>query len=82
MGEEEMPTHNRVERGQKRAEKQESNTTKLLSLLTKMREDMKRREDQFKEELRWRDKILAADNKRREENLATALKQRDEELRE
>ena len=44
-GEEEMPTQNRAERGKKRAEEQESSTTKLFSLLIEMREDIKRREN-------------------------------------
>ena len=34
---------------------------------------MKRKDEQFREELRWRDKTLAAENKRREENLAAVL---------
>ena len=40
--EETVPTQNRAERGKRRAEKQEGNNSKLFSLLTKMREEMKR----------------------------------------
>ena len=40
--EEEMPTHNRVERGKKRVEEQESSAFELLFLLIEMREVMKR----------------------------------------
>ena len=43
---------------------------------------MKRRDEQFKEELRWRNEAMAAENKKIEENLATELQQRDEEWRE
>ena len=32
---------------------------------------MKRRDEQFREELRWRDEAMDAENKKREENLAT-----------
>ena len=42
------------------AKEQESSTSGLFSLLTEMREEMKRRDEQFKEELRWRDETLAA----------------------
>ena len=51
VGEEEMAAQNRAERGQKRGEEQESKASELLSLLTDMREYMKRRDEQFKEEL-------------------------------
>ena len=43
--EEEMPAHNRAKREKKRAEEQESSASELLSLLTEMREDMKRRDE-------------------------------------
>ena len=62
--EEEMSSHNKVERGKKRAEEQESNASELLSLLIEMREKMQRRDEQLREELRWRDKTLAIKNKR------------------
>ena len=60
-------------------EEQESSTSELFSLLTEMREEMKRRDKQFKEELTWRDETLAVENKRKEENLVEILQQRDEE---
>ena len=50
--EETMPTQNKVEKGKKRAEEKESSNSELLSLLTEMREEMKIRDDQLKEELR------------------------------
>ena len=68
-----MPTKNKAERGNIIAQEQESNTSGLFSLLTEMREDMKRKDEQFREELRWRDETLAAENKRREENLVAVL---------
>ena len=37
----------------------------MFSLLTEMREEMKRRDEQFKEELRWRDEAMAAKNKKK-----------------
>ena len=74
-----MTAQNKAERGIRTIEKQESNTSALFSLLTEMREEMKRRDQQFKEELRWRDKTLAAKKKK---NLTAVLQQRDEEWRE
>ena len=56
-----MPTHNRAERGKRRVGEQESNTSELFSLLTEMRGEMKRRNEQFREELRWRDENLAVE---------------------
>ena len=47
--EETMPAQNIAERGKERAEDQESDNSKLLSLLTKMREEMKRRDKQLQE---------------------------------
>ena len=55
-----IPAQNKAERGNKIAEEQESSTSGLFFLLTEMREEMKRRDEQFREELRWRDKTLAA----------------------
>ena len=43
--EEEMSAHNRVERRKKKVKEQDSNASELLSLLTEMREDMKRRDE-------------------------------------
>ena len=43
--EETLPAHNRAERGTKRVEEQESNTFDKFSLLTKMRKEMKRRDE-------------------------------------
>ena len=71
--EETLPAQNKEERGKRRVEEQESNTSKIYSLLTKMREEMKRRDEQFREEPRWRDENLAAENRTREENLAVVL---------
>ena len=46
--EEEMPAHNKAERGKKGAEEQKNNEYELLSLLTEMREDQKRRDEQLR----------------------------------
>ena len=68
-----VPVHNRAERGERRAEEQESSNSELFSLLTEMREEMKRRDEKFREELRWRDENLAVENRTREENLVPLL---------
>ena len=47
--EETLHAQNLVERGKRRAKEQESSTS---TLLTKMRKEMKRRDEQFREELR------------------------------
>ena len=65
--------HNKAERGKKRAEDQESSNSELFSLLIEMSEEMKKRDEQFKEEQRWRDEILAVKNKTREENLVALI---------
>ena len=74
-----MLTHSIVERESRTTEGQENRTSGLFSLSIEMREEMKRRYEQFGEELRWRDETLAAENKMREENLAVMLQQRDDE---
>ena len=71
--EETMHAQNIAERRKRRAEEQESSNSELFSLLTAMREEMKRRNELFKEELRWRDEIMAIENKTREENLAALI---------
>ena len=43
---------------------------------------MKRGDEQFREELRWRDENMDIENITREENLTTLLQQRDEDWRE
>ena len=43
---------NIAERGKRRSKEQETTTSELFSLLTDMREEMKRRNEQLKEELR------------------------------
>ena len=68
-----MPTQNIAEIGNIIAQEQESNTSGMFSLLTEMRKEMKRRDEQFREELRWRDETMATGNKRREENLVVVL---------
>ena len=68
-----LHAQNIVERGKRRAEEQESITLELFSLLTEMREEMKRRGERFRGKLRWRDENMAAENRTREENLATVL---------
>ena len=55
-----IPAQSRAERGSRTAEGQESSTTTLFSLMTEMREEMKRRDEQFREELRWRDETMVA----------------------
>ena len=80
--EETMPTQNRVERYKRRVEEQESSNSDLFSPLTEMREEMKRRDEQLKEELRLRDNNQSIEDKEREESLTTLLQQRDEEWRE
>ena len=71
--EETLPAHNRAERGKRGVEEKEGCTFELFSLLREMRREIKRRDEQFKEELRWRYENLAVENKAREENLATVL---------
>ena len=68
-----MPAQNRAERGNRTTEEQESSISRLFFLLTRMSEEMKKRDEQFREELRWRDETLDTKNKRREENLASIL---------
>ena len=68
-----IPALVRVEERGKRRAKQESNNSKLLSLLIKMRDEMRRRDEQFREELRWRGNNQVEENKKREKNLATLL---------
>ena len=61
-----IPTLVRVEeRGKRRAEVQENNNSELLYLLTEMRDEMRRRDEQFKEEIRWRDNNQAGENKKK-----------------
>ena len=60
-----MPAHSREERGSRTAKGQESITSGLFSLLIEMREEMKRRDEQFREELRWRDEAMAVENKKK-----------------
>ena len=50
--EETISAHNRAEKRKRRTEEQESSNSELFSLLTEMREEMKRRDEQLKEELR------------------------------
>ena len=71
--EETLPTQTRVERGNMRVEEQESSTSELSSLLTELREKIKRKYERFREELGWRDENLATENRTREENLARVL---------
>ena len=46
--EETLPTQNRAARGKIRIKEQESSNSELFSLLTDMRGDMKRRDDQLR----------------------------------
>ena len=69
-------------KGKKRAETEESNTSKLLNLLMEMKAEMKERDEQIREELRWSDNHLEDQIKKRENNLVAALQQRDEDWRE
>ena len=48
-----MSSHNRAEKRKRSAEEQESSNSELFSLLTEIREGMKRRDEKLKEELRW-----------------------------
>ena len=59
-----VPTQNIAERGKRRAKEQENNNSEPFSLLTEMREEMKRRDEHNKEELRWRDENLAVKTKK------------------
>ena len=68
-----IPTQSREERGSRTVEGKDSSTSRLFSLLTEMREEIKRRHKEFREELRRRDETLVVENKRREENLAAVL---------
>ena len=65
--EETLPAQDKAERGNKRVEEQESSTSESFSFVIKMREEIKRRDEQFREELRWRDENLATKNRTREE---------------
>ena len=73
-----LPTQSRAERGSMTAEGQESSTSGILSLLIEMREEIKRRDEQFREEIRWRDEAMTIENKKREGNLTTKFQQRNE----
>ena len=46
------------ERGKQRAGIKESSTSKLLVILKEMKEEMRERDGQLREELRWRDTHL------------------------
>ena len=81
MVEETVPAHNRVERGKRITKEQESSNSKLFSLLTEVREKMKRKYEQHKEELRWSENNQAIEDKKIEDSLV-ALQQRDEEMKE
>ena len=59
-----IPAQSRAERGNRTAEEQESSTVTLFSLLIEMREEMKRRDEHFREELRWRDEVMAIGKKK------------------
>ena len=50
--EEMVPAQNRVEKGKRIIEYQESGNSELFYLLTEMKEEMKMRDEQLKEELR------------------------------
>ena len=80
--EEMVPTYNRAKRGKRIVEKQKRNNSELFSLLTEMREEMKIRDEQLKEELRLRDNNQTMEDKNREECLEALLQQKDEEWRE
>ena len=73
IAEEIVPAHNRAGRGRRREEKQDSSNSELFSLPTEMRKEIKKRDEWFKEELRWRDEIMVVDNKAREENLEALI---------
>ena len=47
--EETVHAQNKAEREKRRAKEQESGNSKMFSLLTEMREEMKRRDEQLKE---------------------------------
>ena len=78
IADETIYAQNIVEKGKRIAEEQESSNSELFSLLTEMRE----RDEQLKEELRWRYKNQAPKNRTIEENLAALIQQRDKEWRE
>ena len=80
--EETVPTQNKAEKWKRRIQEQECSNSELFSLLTKIGEEMKMRDEQLKEVLRWRYENQAAKNKTKEENLATLLQQRDEKWKE
>ena len=65
--------HNRAEQGKRKAEVQKSSNSELFPLLIDMREEMKRRDEQLKEELRWRDNNHAIEDKKRKERMAALL---------
>ena len=63
------------EKEKQRAAIEESNTSELLVLL----KEMKERDEQLKEKLRWRDIHVEEQIRKREETLIATLQQRDEE---
>ena len=71
--EETLAAYNRVERGKRRTYEQEGSTFELFSLLLEMTKEMKRRDEQFRKELRWRYENLSAENRTREENFVAIL---------
>ena len=60
-----IPAQKRAERGSRTVEGQESSTEALLSLLIEIREELKKRDEQFREELRWRYEAMPVENKNR-----------------
>ena len=46
------------ERGKQRAENDESSHSELLTLMREMKNKMKERDEQLREELRWRDTLM------------------------
>ena len=74
-----VSAQDKAERGKRIEEELESSNSELLSLLTKVREKLKRRDEQLNEELRWRDTNQVVKEKKREESLEALLQHRDEE---
>ena len=62
-----MSAQDKAKRGKRISEELESSNSELLSPLTKMREELIRRDEQLNEELRLRDTNQAMKEKRREE---------------
>ena len=73
IGQETLAPRRTENRGKQRAENEKINNSKLLSLLQEIRDGIKGRDEQLREEVRWRDNHQDEENKKIENNLTVAL---------